>query len=209
MIQREIGESLSQRMGKGKVIMLIGPRQVGKTTIIRHLLSNYSGNYQEFTGDDSTTRALFSEPKLEILKQVIGNSNCLFIDEAQRIPNIGTSAKLIVDNVPNVQLILSGSSAFELTQKVHEPLTGRKYEYQLWPISFKEWQNHVGYLKASQDIENRLVLGYYPEVLNQPEQARAVLKELVNSYLFKDVLQYSGIRKADVIMKLIAALAHQ
>ena len=115
----------------------------------------------------------------------------------------------MVDQLPEVQVILSGSSAFELANHTNEPLTGRKWTYQLWPGSWQEWQDHVGYVKAEQDLENRLVFGFYPDVLNHPHEAEIVLKELTESYLYKDVLIFGNLKKPIEIQKLVRALAYQ
>ncbi len=133
----------------------------------------------------------------------------MFIDEAQRIPEIGLTSKIIIDKFRDVQLILSGSSSFDLYSKVNEPLTGRKWTFNLWPVSWEEWQNHVGYVKAEQDVENRLVFGFYPDVLNHEENPEQVLAELAESYLYKDILMYEGLKKPTAIKKLLQALAFQ
>jgi uncharacterized protein len=150
-----------------------------------------------------------NRPNTQQLKQIIGNNNIIFLDEAQRIPEIGLTSKIIVDQFKDVQLILSGSSSFELYNEVNEPLTGRKWSFNLWPVSWEEWQNHVGYVKAAKDLENRLVFGFYPDVLVHEENQELVLSELADSYLYKDVLMYEGLKKPVVLKKLVQALAYQ
>lgn len=209
MISRTLNQILINKLFKGKAIIVVGPRQVGKTTLLKKILATKKDDVLELTGDDSVSRNLLTNVGLVQLKQIIGDHRLVFIDEAQRIKGIGLTSKLITDHLPHVQLILSGSSAFELTQETHEPLTGRKFSFNLWPISFDEWQNELGYLGAEQDLENRLVFGFYPDVLNNRMTPHGVLNELVDSYLYKDIFQYANIRKPEVLQKLVKALAHQ
>ena len=207
MIKRDLEEEINKRFGKGKAILLIGPRQVGKTTLFNKLLENRQHLF--LSGDDPTVRKLLTNPNIEQLKNIIGNYNVVFIDEAQRIDNIGLTLKLIADQLKSVQLLVSGSSAFELNNQTQEPLTGRKWEYQLYPISWTEFENNVGYLKAQQQLELRIVYGMYPDVINNSGDEKGILKQLTDSYLYKDILSYGGIRKPEVLEKLLRALAFQ
>ena len=150
MINRVISSILNEKMGSGKAIILIGPRQVGKTTLIKFLLEDL--DYLFLDGDDPTTRNLLTNPNTEQLKSIIGNYKVLFIDEAQRIENIGITLKIITDQFKSVQLFVSGSSAFELNNLTNEPLTGRKWEYKLFPISWQELEDNVGYVKSTQQL---------------------------------------------------------
>jgi predicted AAA+ superfamily ATPase len=209
VIERTLFKTLNEKLYKGKAIIVVGPRQVGKTTLLKKIIQNTEGKTLELTGDDPSTRNLLQDVGLEQIRQIVGKSKIVFIDEAQRITGIGLTSKMISDYIPETQLILSGSSSFELTQETHEPLTGRKFSYNLWPISFVEWQNEVGYLGSEQDLENRLVFGFYPDVLNHRETPHRILNELADSYLFKDIMQYANIRKPEVLHKLVKALAHQ
>ncbi len=189
--------------------MVSGARQVGKTTMLNELLKRIPGNIIVLDGDDITVQSLMNRPNTQQLKQIIGNNRIVFLDEAQRIPDIGLTSKIIVDQFRHVQLILSGSSSFDLFNKLNEPLTGRKWSFRLWPVSWEEWQNHVGYVKATQDLENRLVFGFYPDVLNQEQNQELVLSEIAESYLYKDILMYEGLKKPAVLKKLLQALAYQ
>ncbi|MDF0706657.1 ATP-binding protein [Flagellimonas okinawensis] len=207
MIKRQLEETISNKLDKGKAIILIGPRQVGKTTLINSILE--SRPYLFLNGDDPTVRNLLTDPNTEQLRQIIGSNTTLFIDEAQRIENIGLTLKLITDQFKNVQLLVSGSSAFELNNQTSEPLTGRKWEYRLYPISWVELENDIGYLKSEQQFELRILYGMYPDVINNLGNEIEVLKELTNSYLYKDILAYGGIRKPQVLEKLLRALALQ
>jgi len=209
MIQRQLNEHIKSKLYKGKVILVSGARQVGKTTLINAMLEQHPGNILHLDGDDVTVQDLMNRPNTQQLKQIIGNNSIVFLDEAQRIPEIGLTSKIIVDQFKDVQLILSGSSSFELFSEVNEPLTGRKWSFNLWPVSWSEWQNHVGYLKAAQDLENRLVFGFYPDVLVHENNQALVLSELADSYLYKDVLMYEGLKKPAILKKLLQALAYQ
>ena len=142
-------------------------------------------------------------------RQIIGRHKLFIIDEAQRIRNIGVKLKLITDQIPDVQLIASGSSAFELANQINEPLTGRKWEYHLFPCSFGEMVEHHGWLEEKRLLNQRLIYGYYPEVINNPDDAREVLQQLSDSYLFKDILMWQQIKKADKLIQLLQALAFQ
>ena len=207
MINRLIKSKIEAKMGKGKAIIIVGPRQVGKTTLIENILENKQ--YLFLDGDDPTVRNLMDNPNTEQLKNIIGINEIVFIDEAQRIENIGITLKIITDKFKNVQLLVSGSSAFELKNKTNEPLTGRKGEFQLFPISWKELEESIGYIKAEQQLEMRLLYGMYPDVINNETDAFAVLKELANSYLYKDILAFNNIKKPEILEKLLQALALQ
>lgn len=207
MIKRQLLSSITERLFTGKAIIITGPRQVGKTTLIREMIANE--DYLFLDGDDLTVSNMLSEINTERLKLLIGNKKIVFIDESQRIENIGLTAKIIVDQIKGTQLILSGSSSFDLHEKTNESLTGRKWTFNLWPISWTEWMNHISYLSAEQSLNTRLVYGFYPDILNHPYDQETLITELVNSYLFKDVLIYDKIRKSDTIFKLVRALAFQ
>lgn len=209
MIHRQLQEEVENRLFAGKAIILIGARQVGKTTMVNSILETRKSEVQFFDGDDPTVRRLLDKPNTEQIRQLIGNAKIVFIDEAHRLANIGLTSKIITDQFKDKQLILSGSSSFELNDSIQEPLTGRKWSFNLYPVSWKEWQDHVGYLKAEQDLENRLIYGFYPDVLNHSSRQDEILNELVESYLYKDILNYSGIRKPDVIQKLVQAISYQ
>jgi hypothetical protein len=207
MIKRVLFQALQKRFNKGKAIVLLGPRQVGKTTLLRECL-----NDKEFlflNGDDPETRNLLSNAGTDKLKLIIGRYKWVFIDEAQRIADVGLIAKIITDQFKDIQLLLSGSSALEINQSTQEPLTGRKFEYHLYPISWEEFEDHCGYVEASAQLEERLIYGMYPDVINNRHDAREVLKQLTSSYLYKDVLSLTGIKKPDLLEKLLKALALQ
>lgn len=209
MIERILQKQLIAGLNKGKVLLVYGPRQVGKTTLLNKLVLEQIGEKLVMNADDPVVRKVLSEPNTEQLRQIISDFKTVFIDEAQQIPQIGKTAKLMVDTFPDVQLILSGSSSFELASVTQEPLTGRKRTFFLFPVSWQEWQEYAGYLKAEQDIENRLVFGMYPDVLNNLSEQQIVLREIAESYLYKDVLMYGNLKKPDEIRNLLQALAYQ
>lgn len=209
MISRLLSSQITDKLFKRKTLVVTGPRQVGKTTLIHHIVNGSDVNCLVLDGDDPATRNLLAEPNLKQLEQIIGKHNLLFIDEAQRIPSIGLTAKIINDQLREVQLILSGSSSFDLNNVMSEPLTGRKWTFELFPISWSEYVLHVGLVQATQELEQRLVYGMYPDVLMNPKEQRETLLELSDSYLFKDVMIYANIRKPDMIQKLLRALAFQ
>jgi uncharacterized protein len=207
MYSRYLSDKIGMRIGSGKAIVVIGPRQVGKTTLIESILE--TKEYLLLDGDDPKTRTLLTTPNTEQIRSIIGNHKIVFIDEAQRIEDIGLTMKIITDRFKDVQLIASGSSSFDLSNKINEPLTGRKWEYKLFPLSWEEYENHHGYLYAEQQLENRLLYGFYPDVLNHPGDEISILRNLVNSYLYKDILAFAEIRKPEVLDKLVQALALQ
>ena len=207
MITRSVQSRIESKIGKGKAIIIVGPRQVGKTTLIKKFLAEE--DYQFFDGDDPTIRNILDTPNTETIRRLIGNKKIVFIDEGQRINGIGLTLKIIIDQFKDIQLWVSGSSSFTLFDKLNEPLTGRKWEYELFPISWEEYENHFGYLRAEQQLETRLLFGFYPDVINYPGDEIEVLQNLVNSYLYRDLLAYADIRKPEVLDNLVQALALQ
>ncbi len=207
MYQRIIENIIEKKIGKGKAIIVVGARQVGKTTLIKNLLKDK--DYLFLDADDPSTRKLLTSPNTEQIRSILGRNKIVFIDEAQRISGIGLTLKIITDQFPNVQLLVSGSSSFDLGSQLNEPLTGRKWEYELFPISWEEFEIKEGYVKAEQQFENRLLYGMYPEVLNDKGNEREVLKNLVSSYLYRDILAFSEIRKPEILDNLLLALALQ
>lgn len=206
-VERVLKNVLKEQFNTGKAIVLIGPRQVGKSTLIKDIVSNM--DFLFLDGDDFSVQQQLAEPNTSQLKRIIGEKKIVFIDEAQRIKNIGLTAKIIIDQFADVQLILSGSSAFELNNEINEPLTGRKWEYNMYPISFQELENTIGFSEFSKQLEQRIIYGMYPDTLNHIGKEKEVLENLINSYLYKDILILSGIKKADILQKLTQALALQ
>jgi len=207
MYQRIIENNVKDNIGSGKAIIIVGARQVGKTTLIKKILERQE--YLFLDADDPTIRQLLLNPNTEEIRTILGENKIVFIDEAQRIDGIGLTLKIITDQFKDVQLFVSGSSSFDLGNKLNEPLTGRKWEYELFPISWEEFEQKEGFVKSEQQIENRLLFGFYPEVLNNKGKERETLKNLVSSYLYRDILSFSEIRKPEILDNLLLALALQ
>jgi len=207
MYQRIIENIIKEKIGSGKAIIIVGARQVGKTTLIKKILEKEE--YLFLDADDPVIRQLLTTPNTEEIRTILGENRIVFVDEAQRIDGIGLTLKIITDQFKNIQLFVSGSSSFDLGNKLNEPLTGRKWEYELFPISWEEFEKKEGFVKAEQQIENRLLFGFYPEVLNNKGKERTALKNLVSSYLYRDILAFSEIRKPEILDNLLLALALQ
>jgi predicted AAA+ superfamily ATPase len=207
MIVRTLHITLQKRLFKGKAILLFGPRQCGKSTLVETLLQDTDHYYMN--GDEADIRETLSNTTSTKLKAIIGNKKVVFIDEAQRIPNIGLTLKLFTDQLKEVQVIATGSSVFELSNQINESLTGRKYEYMLFPISFGEMVQHHGLLTEKRLIEHRLLYGYYPEIVIKQGEEKEHLKLLAESYLYKDLLMVEQIKKPALLERLVKALALQ
>lgn len=208
MVERHIESSIQSQLGGGKAIVIMGARQVGKSTLLRQML----GERQDviwMNGDDLDIQELFSSITSTRIRAILGSKRLLVIDEAQRISDIGLRLKLITDQVPDVQVIATGSSSFELASKVNESLTGRKREFRMYPLTFGEMVQHTQFLDEVRMIPHRMVYGYYPEVVCNPGDERAILKELSDSYLYKDILSLDSINKPDKLVRLLKALALQ
>ena len=194
MIQRTLQNVLTQYIGKGKAILLIGARQVGKSTLFRMMTQSMAEDSILWLNCDlQSVRDMLYNPSLAGLQLLINNKSVVVIDEAQRVENIGLTLKVIVDNFPNIQLLVTGSSALDLHSKINEPLTGRK----------------IGLITTSEMLETRLIYGSYPDVLFGSLPPEKALTELTESYLYKDILDLEGMRKPAVLQKLLVALALQ
>lgn len=211
MIHRILLQRLKDYCFQGKAILLIGPRQVGKTTLLKTLQAEIQTESVWLNADEADILELLSSAhtSTELLHLVGANTKLVIIDEAQQVPNIGQKLKLFYDNFPDIQVIATGSSAFELQNNMNEPLTGRKRTLHLYPISFEELREYKSYLEAKRQLETRLIYGMYPDVIKSIGEEKEVLIELTNSYLFKDILKIDDIRKPEHIVKLVRALAFQ
>lgn len=208
MIKRILFDTIEKQLFKGKAIILLGCRQIGKTTLLQQLLSGRE-DVMWLSGDDPDTGALVDNMNTVRFREFIGNKRILVIDEAQRIPNIGLRMKLVTDYIKDVQLIASGSSALELANRLNESLTGRKWEYRMYPLSYAEMVAHHGWLDEQRLLKHRLIYGYYPEVVNNPGEEKVVLRELTDSYLYKDIFSFGLVKKNDKLVKLLQAIAYQ
>ena len=208
MITRSIEENILPLLGGRKAIIIMGARQVGKSTLLSQMLGNRK-DVIWMNGDEPDIQDLFQDMTSTRIKTILGNKKILAIDEAQRIPNIGLRLKLITDQIPEVQVIATGSSSFELANKVNESLTGRKREFKMFPLTFGEMAKHTSFLEESRLIPHRMIYGYYPEIVANPGDERATLKELTDSYLYKDILTLESIKKPDKLTRLLKALALQ
>lgn len=208
MINRTIESYITPLLGGKKAIIIMGARQVGKSTLLHQMLGRCD-DVVWMNGDDLDVQDLFANLTSTRMRAILGDKKLLVVDEAQRIADIGLRLKLITDQVPNVQVIATGSSSFELASKVNEPLTGRKREFKMYPLTFAEMVRHTQFLDEVRMIPHRMVYGYYPEVVSNPGDERAVLKELSDSYLYKDILSLDSINKPDKLIRLLKALALQ
>lgn len=209
MIIRTLQELIQNRLFKGKAILIFGPRQCGKSTLVQMMLQNQSQEWLSLNGDEDDVRSILSNTTSTKLAAVIGKHKIIFIDEAQRIPNIGLTLKLFTDQLKTVQVIATGSSAFELASHVSEPLTGRKYEFMLYPLSFSEMVTYHGLLQEKRLLEHRMIYGYYPEIVTKAGEEKELLKLLASSYLYKDLLMLEQVKKPVLLEKLLKALALQ
>lgn len=209
MIRRQLQDVIEARMFAGKAIIVIGARQVGKSTLFNMVLEGRKEPALQLNCDEPEVQEMLSAMNTQELRLLIGQNKILVIDEAQRVENIGMTLKRITDNFPDVQLLVTGSSSFELQNKLNEPLTGRKFEYHLFPLSTGELLNAQGLLSVKQTLESRLVFGSYPDIFNHQEDAKDLLYNLSNSYLYKDLLNLESVRRPALLGKLLTALALQ
>ncbi len=204
-------QNLEQYLAFKKVLILYGPRQVGKTTLIEEFLQSYRGSYRYDTGDDIEIRNVFlSESKAQLLDYAGGNS-LIVIDEAQRIAKVGLGLKMLVDALPKTFFLITGSSSIELMGQVGEPLTGRKKTLFLFPLSQKELYANHNRFEMKKNLETYLLYGSYPEVitLQKKKEKEGYLKELAHSYLLKDILEMDKVKNSQVLMDLLRSLAFQ
>jgi len=209
MIKRMLQDIIMKRVGKGKVILIFGPRQAGKTTLAEQI-SRISGLPTLWlNGDEPDIRAMLSDATSARLKAIIGKHELIVIDEAQRITNIGLTLKLLADQVKTVKVIATGSSAFELANTLNEPLTGRKYEFYLYPLSFAEMVNYTGILEEKRLLEHRMIYGYYPEVVVKQSEEQELLSLLADSYLYKDLFALDRVKKPSLFERIVQGVALQ
>ena len=208
-IPRYLESDIKSRMFTGKAIIVYGPRQCGKTTMIRHITDEWADDVLWLNGDSPDVRDELDRVTVARGKMILGRKKILVLDEAQRVSNVGLALKLITDEIPEIQIIASGSSSFELADKASEPLPGRNFEYRLLPLSFSEMVAQNGLLTEKQCREQRLLYGSYPDIVTHPEDSGRLLSELVGSYLFKDIYALEGLKKTKMLDNLVKALSMQ
>jgi len=207
-IQRTVKKKIINKLFKKKAIVIYGPRQAGKTSLVKEITEQSNKSSIWFNADEFDVAGMLTTKTSVQLKALFGNHKIVVIDEAQRIENIGITLKLITDQLKEYQVIATGSSSFDLANKVNEPLTGRKWLFQLFPLTFEELANHYGLLHELRMLEQRLIYGSYPEIITSADKEE-VLKLLASDYLYKDILSFENIKKSDKIYNILKALALQ
>ena len=204
-------KNLKKSISPNRVIVIYGPRRCGKTTLINKFLEKINQRYLLVTGEDIFIQEYLSSQSVEKLKEFIGKNRLLVIDEAQKIKNIGLNLKLIVDNIKDIKIIATGSSSFDLAQNIGEPLTGRKYVLKIFPLAQIEIKEIEEIFQTKANLENRLIYGSYPEIIvsNNNTEREKYLKEIINSYLYKDILELEGLKHSNKIVRLLQLLAFQ
>lgn len=211
-IKRRLETVIKANLFKGKAIILYGARQVGKTTLVKKIVEESGQPYGYLNCDEMDVLSRLQNAETsESLKNVIGNYNLIVIDEAQRVKDIGLKIKLLVDNFPEKQIIATGSSSFDLSNIVSEPLTGRSLEFWLFPLSLNELLNKSNEIEAQRNLEKLLIYGSYPEIyqLESAELKSQRIKYLASNYLYKDTLKFNSIKSSEVVLKLLQSLALQ
>lgn len=209
LIKRKLNPIVEDHFFRRKAIIILGARQVGKSTLMKHVTEKIDQPLLDLNCDDPEVRDILTNINSANLKLLIGNFKVIAIDEAQRVENVGLVLKRMVDNYPDIQVVASGSSSLRLRESINEPLTGRKYEYTMFPISTAELYDTYGLLKTRQLLDSRLIYGSYPDVLTHQEEAKDLLRTLADSYLYKDILELDEVRKPVVLQKILIALALQ
>lgn len=208
-INRALLPKLRERMFRGKAIILVGARQIGKTTLFRKVCSESGMKYAEFSCDSPEIRRLLKDIPENEIPLLTGDNRIIMIDEAQRVENIGLTIKRLIERYPDRQFLVTGSSSLHLRSNINEPLTGRKFEYELFPISTDELLVSDGLVNTRDMLERRLIYGSYPEIVTHPGDALELLSGIAGSYLYKDILDLEGIRRPVLLEKLLIALALQ
>ncbi|WP_031526631.1 ATP-binding protein [Dyadobacter crusticola] len=208
---RYILKSVEEKLNSNKVLVLSGARRVGKTHLLNQIEKNFLGKSLFLNGEDLDTITLLSDRRIASYSRWVKDINLLLIDEAQVVPEIGKALKLLIDSFPGLTIIASGSSAFELSNQTGEPLVGRQINYQLYPLAQIELSAQESYLHTQQQLENRLVYGSYPDILQitNTEEQKEYLKGLVNAYLLKDILMFEQVRYSHKMLQLLQLIAYQ
>jgi hypothetical protein len=209
MIKRILTQKIAERLGRGKAIILIGARQVGKSTTFNELIQELNMPVLSLNCDDPAVLNMLAEVSTTDLGRLVGNNKLIMIDEGQRLNDIGMIVKRIVDSYRDVQVLVTGSSSLNLRNRLNEPMTGRKYEFIMYPVSTAELYQTYDYLHTNELLNFRLIYGSYPDVLTHQSEARELIMGLSDSYLYKDILELDSVRKSELLRKLLVALALQ
>ena len=210
-ISRLIQKDIINHLQPNKVVVIYGPRRVGKTTLIQEINKKFFNKTLFVNGDDISIQSYLGSQNLEKLKSFVGKTPLLIIDEAQTIPKIGLNLKIMVDNIPNLKIIATGSASFDLSQQIGEPLVGRKWQFELYPISQMELSKYENPFESTTKLESRLIYGSYPEVVTASSNIKKgeILKEILDGYLFKDILLFEGLRKSAKLVQILKLIAFQ
>ncbi|MDZ7934660.1 MAG: AAA family ATPase [Emticicia sp.] len=209
MINRELTKILQRRLDFKKALLVFGPRQVGKTTLVKEFAQSLNQDFEYFNGDTIITKSLWTSRNIDSLIHSFGNKKIIILDEAQNIEEIGLICKQLIDAQLGLQLLLTGSSSLAIADKTQEPLTGRKWEYTLYSISSGELMEYNGVQQFLSNLHQYLIYGMYPEVVENLSEAKEILTNIANSYLYKDVLALVGLKKPQLLDKILKALAWQ
>lgn len=210
LIPRYIGCTLKKALFKSKVVVLFGARQVGKTTEVKNLIQSFPKESLYLNGELISIQERLSVREAVTLKSYLGNKRLIVIDEAQKVPHIGDVLKILVDTYPEIQIVATGSSSFNLAGQIGEPLTGRVNQFILYPLSLGEIENQYGRLEAGSKLENIMRFGSYPEIfLSSEHDAQLRLNEISSNYLYKDILSFDDVKKSPLIIDLLKLLALQ
>ena len=208
---RELSELILKKLQPNKVVILYGARRVGKTMLVNEILTKVNEPILRLNGDDINVHDKLSIRSIENYKQILGTCKLLYIDEAQKIPEIGLKLKLMIDEIEGLRIIISGSSSFDIHKNAGEPLTGRKYTFTLYTLSENEYTQVENNINKMDKVRERLVFGNYPELLHLPDRQDKVdyLNEMISSYLLKDILVYEHIKNSQKIFNLLRLIAFQ
>jgi len=211
LLNRFYTNKLDDLVKPGKVLVIYGPRRVGKTTLVQDYLSTYQGKIYQSSGDDAQLRDILETQEFSKILPYFKDYDLVFIDEAQRIDQVGYSLKILVDQIPNLKIVATGSSSFDLADKIGEPLVGRQKIIKLFPLSAMELKDNFGGMYLKQNLENLLIYGSYPEVITADNFQDKVdyLRQIRDSYLFKDILELYDIRNSKKILDLLRLIAFQ
>ena len=211
IINRIIEKQIIKSLIPNKVIVLVGPRRVGKTVLVNQIIKSLNESHLLLNGEDFRTLNLLEKRSIQNYRNLLGDKRLLIIDEAQKIPDIGNKLKLMIDHIEGLRILVTGSSAFDIANYTGEPLTGRKITYNLYALSEQELNQIENIIEKKDNLEQRLVYGNYPELIHisgQEDKAEC-LREVINSYLLKDILAFGNIRNSDKIFDLLRLIAYQ